>query len=813
MVDSKNNLNQKDVPRPPALSTPQLSRKFQRQSVLPDEHQQQSIPPEHDETQELLRRILETLQDSSIAEKGDKDVRSRFWANYDQVSKEEEDKFIERTNIDLQIVLLCSGLISAIDVAFIIAMQPGSTTTVLIQNTSQDVTVSSLIAPSVKVPDGTWFQGLAYVALSLSLLAALGALLGKQWISHYKSNDVHGSLEKRGKYRQQKSDGLEAWHFHAVLQSFPILLQISLLLFGVAISAFVWSQQGKLAIVVVASMAFGVFFYWFIIVASLRSPQCPFQTPISIVIRMLYRRIYTYVKDWRGEVSLPPDPEEFEESLSDVPSMKWIFESSADPEVISSVAWLVPSVKWTPELHMRTISLRLLSTFKACFPAGAWTFSARRRALACGRALHHLVCDESIGKDVLPDMAHFDAWPLEMWSRWQGLSLPWGLERCKEIFAQYATTLDEGHDTSEARDALRLAIVTGCPGFLQPTDVALIWDGVFDWKDDPRTTQDFDWLVDFLVHFRKSETRDFDAMGDALLALSAMRDLGSDSRRDNYLDSIIFAMEADKPSRLRHTALRAMFDARFKLVEMVDKEEREFREKLLGELAPALLNATKPIAPQRFDDEPDAVFNPRRDDYYLRLIFTLAKQSDWRAHLERAGHIERCTSLLGHVIRNSSSTSLVTSHSYYLAAILIRMNSSGGYRSSLRAATQASALDTEPTNMEEYRPTTNLVATLPAAPEAPTPLGFPDNISEQEWWKLLKRAWWAMRWNDLHHEAEAVEALPSIVTYTLDLLETPSARYDAGSLVRSVDRIYEALDDSKAKLEMKRLQDALGNRA
>ncbi|KAG2062352.1 hypothetical protein BDR06DRAFT_829510, partial [Suillus hirtellus] len=94
-----------------------------------------------------------------------------------------------------------------------------------------------------------WFQGLAYVTLSFSLLAAFGALLGKQWISHYKSNDVHGSLEKRGKYRQQKLDGLEAWHFHAVLQSFPVLLQISLLLFGVAISAFVWSQQGKLAIV------------------------------------------------------------------------------------------------------------------------------------------------------------------------------------------------------------------------------------------------------------------------------------------------------------------------------------------------------------------------------------------------------------------------------------------------------------------------------------------------------------------------------------------------------------------------------------
>ncbi|KAG1793831.1 uncharacterized protein HD556DRAFT_446302 [Suillus plorans] len=308
-------------------------------------------------------------------------------------------------------------------------------------------------------------------------------------------------------------------------------------------------------------------------------------------------------------------------------------------------------------------------------------------------------------------------------------------------------------------------------------------------------------FVDFLVHFRKSETRDFDAMGDALLALSAMRDLGSDTRRDNYLDAIIFAMEADKPSRLRHTALRAMFDARFKLVEIVEKEKGEFREKLLKELAPALFTTTKPIAPQRSDDDdPDTVFNPRRDDCYLRLILTLAKQRDWRAHLVTAGHIERCTSLLDHVIMNSTLS--VTTHSYYLAAILIRMNPSGVYRSSLRRATLTSALDSEPTNKEECRLTTNLAGNLPAAPEVLAPPGFPDNVSEKEWWDLLKGAWWAMRWNDLYLETEAAEALPGIVTYTLDLLETPSARYDTGGLVRSVDRIYEMLDKDEAKSEV-----------
>ncbi|KAG1754827.1 uncharacterized protein EDB91DRAFT_1242061 [Suillus paluster] len=234
-------------------------------------------------------------------------------------------------------------------------------------------------------------------------------------------------------------------------------------------------------------------------------------------------------------------------------------------------------------------------------------------------------------------------------------------------------------------------------------------------------------------------------------------------------------MEADKPSRLRHAALRAVFDARLELVDIVEQPEGEFREKILTELAPALFTTTKPIAPQRSDDEPDAVFNPGRDDCYLRLIFTLAKQSDWRAHLGKAGHIERCISLLGHVIKNCSSDSStpVKHHPYYLAGILIRMNASDDYQSP----------------------------------------GFADNISEQEWWSLLKGAWSAMYWNDLYLEDESVEALPGIVTYTLDLLKTQTARYDAASLVRLVDRIYEALSDCKAKpgilSAVKSLQDAL----
>lgn len=44
-----------------------------------------------------------------------------------------------------------------------------------------------------------------------------------------------------------------------------------------------------------------------------------------------------------------------------------------------------------------------------------------------------------------------------------------------------------------------------------------------------------------------------------------------------------------------------------------------------------------------------------------------------------------------------------------------------------------------------------------------------------------------------------MESLPGIVTYTLDLLEAPTGRYDAASLVRWVDRIYNGLRNDEAK--------------
>jgi hypothetical protein len=145
-------------------------------------------------------------------------------------------------------------------------------------------------------PASTWsptasvvrIQMIAYASLSMSLLAAFAAVLGKQWIGYYKSNRYgRGSQEERGKHRQDMFDGLATWYFNTVVQSFPVLLQISLLLFEIALGAHMWYQQPSIAWVIIAITVSGFLFYSLTAMACSISPSCPFQTPMSALLRML----------------------------------------------------------------------------------------------------------------------------------------------------------------------------------------------------------------------------------------------------------------------------------------------------------------------------------------------------------------------------------------------------------------------------------------------------------------------------------------------------------------------------------------------
>ena len=205
-----------------------------------------------------------------------------------------------------------AGLFSAVSSAFIVNMQSSlspsdSDTTIAIlkilvnkidNNTfpAQEATVPVWTGPSSTT---IWIQTLAYASLSSSLLAAFGAMLAKQWLGHYKTSRFgRGALHERCQRRQQKFDGLETWHFSTILATLPIFLQLSLFFFGIALAANIWTLQHTVASVIMATTGFGVIFTFFTVVSSLRSPDCPFQTPVSTISH----RILHYMVPFRAMV-------------------------------------------------------------------------------------------------------------------------------------------------------------------------------------------------------------------------------------------------------------------------------------------------------------------------------------------------------------------------------------------------------------------------------------------------------------------------------------------------------------------------------
>ncbi|KIJ57422.1 hypothetical protein M422DRAFT_130493, partial [Sphaerobolus stellatus SS14] len=122
------------------------------------------------------------------------DKQSRFWIECERIAKQSDEAFLERYNGELDVQLIFAGLFSAVSSAFIIQMQSqpdpmdqtNALLTILVQGTfNKTFTDAPFVLPSAPGSNpGPLIiaeQALGYLSLSLSLLAAFGAVIGKQW--------------------------------------------------------------------------------------------------------------------------------------------------------------------------------------------------------------------------------------------------------------------------------------------------------------------------------------------------------------------------------------------------------------------------------------------------------------------------------------------------------------------------------------------------------------------------------------------------------------------------------------------------------
>ena len=133
-----------------------------------------------------------------------------------------------------------------------------------------------------------------YASLLISLLAAFIAMLGKQWLNRYLRN-AGGSMIERCGDRQRKCDGLKKWPFHLFVESLPVMLQVALLLLACGLCKNMASINTSVASVLISLTVLGVLFYLGIIIAGTSSYECPFQTPVSIGLRRLWKKVGPHI--------------------------------------------------------------------------------------------------------------------------------------------------------------------------------------------------------------------------------------------------------------------------------------------------------------------------------------------------------------------------------------------------------------------------------------------------------------------------------------------------------------------------------------
>ncbi|KAJ7936568.1 hypothetical protein B0H13DRAFT_2303607 [Mycena leptocephala] len=324
---------------------------------------------ENDKIIDATNNLTETSGKQS-----DSNEKIAFWTEYMKLAKEFDKDFLRKYGEDLDTALIFAGLFSAVSSAFIIQIQPqlqadpNVTTQILLLALVLNITGAAPVG--LQIPQQTGpptiivvTQGILYFSLLCTLLVALLAVLGKQWLLHYDSIGEKGTTEERGLERQRKLDGLKRWKFDLVMQIFPLLLQLSLLLFAAALSVYLWTVHQVIADIVLSLTSLGFVLYASMVISAAVSPDSPFQTSLNFLLERFIHGIlpsgWLHTSDQRVH-----SPAKYS---AEVPAVLWALETSTNPALVETATAIVPVLKWPAPKELQTLLKRLSDTFNGCF--------------------------------------------------------------------------------------------------------------------------------------------------------------------------------------------------------------------------------------------------------------------------------------------------------------------------------------------------------------------------------------------------------------------------------------------------------------
>jgi hypothetical protein len=123
-----------------------------------------------------------------------------------------------------------------------------------------------------------------FLALVLSLTAALFGLLMKQWLHEYMSWTKISPYEIAVGVRQFRYESLSRWRLHAICASLPWLVQTSLALFLIGLVDFLLHLSTFVGLVIGTAVGACLLAATTTIVLSSAIASCPFRSPVSLFL-------------------------------------------------------------------------------------------------------------------------------------------------------------------------------------------------------------------------------------------------------------------------------------------------------------------------------------------------------------------------------------------------------------------------------------------------------------------------------------------------------------------------------------------------
>lgn len=713
-----------------------------------------------------LEQILGVLRTSSIAEERSNDVKSKFWATYKKVSDGYDDDFLARAHGDIGIILTFAGLLSATISTFIGGMQPdsGNTTNILLMQLIQisvngsSANIGNLSSTTRYSTSTIWAQALAYIGLALSILAAFGAVVVKQCLYSFEATrKLGGSLEESGMRRQKNLDRLEHLRLRTFMQAFLVLLQVALLLFSISLCLQTWTDpQSTFGVMVFAAASVVLFCAGTIFLLAWWQDN-----PVQISWTGLVQVIGEFRRAMRSTSTskLFPNPDKSSPVPNKSSPICWILETSTNQEAVEAAVAMVHLTQWSPNLDVSAAFQRLRDNFEACC-------NKEELYVKFGKAMAHL-CIQPVKIDTtLVDKLFRD--DMDKFRLTRNRFIRDAFMAGYDAYCHFVKAPPPEKDISglkpkhraTARTALRTMVVYALDYHLSlPDNEKLIWNGNLCWSHgDGREPdcEEFDWLVDYLAdevghekadeigHEKADEKKHnkADEIGDALLALSAMRGLGSPAKRSSYIKSLIRCMPSTRPPRVRHAALRTVYEVRGELASIIESSIPEgIDTNLLDELSAALFTAMHP------DDE----LNASRNLKYIHIIFSMTRNHEWCQRLASHNNLQRCINL----VTTKGLEMYQRDAGFYLAVIIGRL--------------------------------------YPMSKKINSRFDF-QSTQSRPWWKLIKYTWINARLS-VELDADYINGIPDLA------IATRCGIFPGARPVDIATKVQVALDDLKNRKE------------